>query len=105
MGPPLSSINRSVLIGAYYFVSPMAGDIFSVKAIANIADWYQKWWGKLENAKRLAEEPYKNLDKVQKIQFAGYVTQQYVAKSIGSQRIPVNVYERIIQDRLTEKPL
>lgn len=100
MGPSLGSINRSVLIAADYFISPMSIDIFSLKAIANIAAALKKWKSLLEAGLLANEEPdeigieYAHWD----LKFVGYVTQQYTAKtdSKGNRR-PVKAYDRIMQ--------
>ena len=99
VGPSLGSINRAVLLGSQYFISPMSTDIFSVKAIENIAtwfaDWTKKWITGLENSDAADSDfPAPTSDHVA---FAGYVTQQYFAKkdSSGARR-PVSAYDKII---------
>lgn len=106
MGPALSSINRAALISADYFISPMASDLFSIKAIENIASWYKKWNAGWEIAKQHSDLKELNLSQMKEVKFAGYVTQQYIAKrQAGIGRRPVKAYEdlinqveRIIQD-------
>ena len=43
IGPSLGSLNRTVLLGTQYFVSPMGADLFSIFGIKNIADWLDQW--------------------------------------------------------------
>ena len=98
VGPSLGSINRAVLLGCDYFVSPMSIDIFSLKAIENIAkwfgDWTKKWESGLQNSD--AEEGDIPVEIPALVTFAGYVTQQYLAKADSSgARRPVKAYERI----------
>lgn len=97
MGPALSSINRAVLIGADYFVSPMSSDLFSSKAIENIAAWYKKWHAGWDMACKHPDLQELELTKIQELTFAGYVTQQYVAKRQADGGIrPVKAFEEII---------
>lgn len=102
VGPSLGALNRSVLIACDFFVVPMASDIFSILAIGNMSQALQKWKRGLEKglADYLAEEntPYVMGNAVidWKLQFAGYVTQQYTAKMVRGVRQPVSAYERII---------
>lgn len=49
VGPSLGSINRAVLLGCDYFLSPMSIDIFSLKAIKNISSALREWKRRLEH--------------------------------------------------------
>lgn len=104
VGPSLGAINRAVLIASQYFVMPMSSDIFSLMAIRNIANSLTKWRRGLE--KGLADfesnegSPYNLHDRQVSWQltFAGYVTQQYTAKTtVDKVRRPVKAYDRIIR--------
>jgi cellulose biosynthesis protein BcsQ len=101
VGPSLGSINRSVLLACDYFVSPMTIDIFSLKAVENIRISIETWKKQLKTA-------IDNLDDKDalpagikldmQIRFAGYVTQQYKAKTDGlGGLVAVNAYERIMK--------
>jgi cellulose biosynthesis protein BcsQ len=43
IGPSLGSLNRTVLLGMQYFVSPMGADLFSIFGVRNIAEWLTHW--------------------------------------------------------------
>jgi cellulose biosynthesis protein BcsQ len=97
VSPSLGAINRSILLTADYFVSPMSIDIFSLKAFNNIAKWIAEWredWTRgLENVRDKKKLP--NLKHGQAA-FIGYVTQQYLAKRDASgERRGVKAYETI----------
>jgi len=103
VGPSLGAINRAILIGSDFFVVPMSSDIFSLMAIKNISLSLTKWKRALE--KGLAD--YETEEGVcydlngkpvsWSLSFAGYVTQQYTAKTVEGQRRPVKAYEKIIR--------
>ena len=105
MGPSLGSINRSVLLAADYFVTPMSIDIFSLRAIQNISTWLFKWRKQLESGIALADDisDFKTdigvNDLSVRLNFAGYVTQQYTAKknSEGKRR-PVKAFDKIMKN-------
>ena len=96
VSPSLGAINRSVLIACDYFLSPMSVDIFSLRALENIATALESWSRQL--ARGLEENPdpedlpIKNYD--WRLRFAGYVSQQYIAKrdSEGNQRPVAHVF-------------
>ncbi|GHF93279.1 MULTISPECIES: ParA family protein [Amycolatopsis] len=101
MGPSLGAINRSVLIGADFFVTPMSIDIFSLRAIDNIAISIKNWRKQLHNG--LAQNENKDDLEVKdprwKLQFLGYVTQQYTAKrNADGERRPVRAYDNIMNE-------
>jgi cellulose biosynthesis protein BcsQ len=95
VGPSLGSINRAVLLGAHYFISPMSTDIFSLKAIENIASWFSDWTKKWS----IMVDNYSFDDMTLErrgVVFAGYVTQQYFAKRVGGVRRAVGAYDKIL---------
>ncbi|MGL4634689.1 MAG: ParA family protein [Beijerinckiaceae bacterium] len=97
VSPSLGAINRSILLSADYFVSPMSIDIFSLRAFENIAKWIEEWqkdWKiGISNVKDIKQLP--NL-KYGKADFLGYVTQQYLArKDASGERRGVKAYDNI----------
>jgi cellulose biosynthesis protein BcsQ len=101
VGPSLGSINRSVLLACDYFVSPMTIDIFSLKAVENISTSIENWKKQLRTALENLQDQDALPDEVNPklaIQFAGYVTQQYKAKTDGSGGlVAVQAYEKIMR--------
>lgn len=97
VSPSLGAINRSILLSADYFMSPMSIDIFSLKAFENIAEWIADWsrdWDVgIENVKDTSKLPDLHYGQAK---FLGYVTQQYLAKRDSSgRRRGVRAYEQI----------
>jgi cellulose biosynthesis protein BcsQ len=104
VGPSLGALNRTVLLGCDYVVTPFGCDIFSLLGIRNISSWIANWKRQYERA--LAnlneDEPgvvagypvITNLDL--KFRFAGYSVQQYVTKTFKTGKRPVRAYEQIM---------
>lgn len=105
LGPSLGSINRSVLIGCDYFVTPMGSDIFSILGVRNIATWLNSWIGYYENGIQLCEK--QTPDRIKqfnipntlsiKAGYLGYTIQQYITKTRDGVRRATKAYEEIIQ--------
>lgn len=98
MGPSLGSINRAVLVAVDFFMTPMSTDIFSVRAIDNISLSLASWKKKLERALEDIADPSEELeinDPHWRLQFLGYFTQQYTAKTIRGKKQPVNAFDKI----------
>lgn len=99
VSPSLGAINRSIMLSADYFISPVSLDIFSLKAFENIASWIEGWWREWENGLSTTRRP----ELIPKLgysrpEFIGYVTQSYLAKrDKEGQRRAVQAYENIRQ--------
>lgn len=108
VGPSLGALNRSVLIGVDFFLSPMGCDIFSLIGITNIAEWLHEWRENYAAAltlceKRSAEEAQKYSEDIardahSRSRFIGYTVQQYITKTIRKKRRATSAYETILND-------
>lgn len=104
VGPSLGSLNRTILIGASYFVTPMGADIFSIVGIRNIAEWLRDWSKTYDAGLRLCEERHPkalnqfDISPVDRVtaEFVGYTVQQYITKSKQGVRRPTEAFERIL---------
>jgi len=110
VSPSLGAINRSVLVGSDAFVTPMAPDLFSLYALDNITEWFERWLGEYYHGRGEAQEQLKTIDydvtlpEPLPIQsgFLGYTIQQYVSRSSGGEIRQTEAYEqhrREIPDR------
>lgn len=106
IGPSLGSLNRTVLLGTQYFVSPMGADLFSIFGVRNIAEWLTHWLGvygtgfDLSNHDSPGALAEFNIEKEPPIRhgFVGYTVQQYITKSKGGVRRATKAYERLLED-------
>ena len=104
VGPSLGSLNRTVLIGADYFVTPMGADIFSIVGIRNIAEWLRTWRKVYGTGLELCEDRHPHALEEFRIsrgeraaaQFVGYTVQQYITKSKKGVRRPTQAFESIL---------
>jgi cellulose biosynthesis protein BcsQ len=105
VGPSLGAINRSVLLGCDYFVTPMGTDIFSILGIRNISQWlgeairsYEHGIARCEERSPGGFERY-GIPKLPSISngFAGFTLNQYLTRSKGGERVATERYEEIIR--------
>ncbi|MBD8871839.1 AAA family ATPase [Rhodanobacter sp. DHB23] len=102
MGPSLGALNRSVLLAVDYFVMPLSVDIFSLMAVQNIINSLDNWKQSLCDAIQRHERQEGEAFRIHgsavawNLKFAGFVMQQYKAKSKEGIRQPVAAFERII---------
>lgn len=105
IGPSLGSLNRSVLLGAQHFVSPVGADLFSIFGIRNISDWLKEWLKTYARGLELAEETSHGTLSQYQISlkppiskgFAGYTVQQYITKSKEGVRRATLAYENLLK--------
>ncbi|MFQ1884149.1 MAG: ParA family protein [Shewanella sp.] len=108
VGPSLGAINRSVLMASDYFLIPMAVDVFSLMALENINLSLKKWKkGITEGLDKYQEEESETYeingrDFEWSLKFAGYVMQQYKAKTVRGEKVHVKAYE-IISKKIPDK--
>lgn len=104
LGPSLGSINRCVLIGCDYFLTPMGTDIFSILGVKNIANWIDHWVDLYEKSIVLCEQRYPGrlkgfgITELPQIKhgYLGYTMQQYITKSKEGVRRATVAYENIL---------
>lgn len=100
--PSLGAINRSALIGADRFVTPMAADLFSLYALDNIATWFHRWLDGYRDARgaaitELEATGYEDLIPAElpiENGFVGYTVQQYVSRASGGNIRRVQAYDQ-----------
>jgi len=99
MSPSLGAINRSIIIGCDYFMTPLSSDIFSLFAIENIGQSIQNWTDLfIDGYKRNTSESIKHIfGDIASVKYLGYVVQQYTSKTVEGRRRPVMAYEKILQ--------
>jgi cellulose biosynthesis protein BcsQ len=108
VGPSLGALNRSILIGADYFIAPMGCDIFSLIGIENIANWIKQWRAYYDKAyaevktahaaelKEFAGEVRAASEDMSR--FVGYTVQQYITKTIREEKRATIAYEAILNE-------
>lgn len=104
IGPSLGALNRSVLVGVDYFLAPMGCDIFSLIGIDNIAEWLTNWRDLYAQGLSYAEKQHPG-DLAKHIvqpanemcSFLGYTVQQYITKTIRSERRATTAFEEILK--------
>lgn len=105
VGPSLGALNRTILLGSDYIVTPFGCDIFSLLGIKNISSWIYGWKKQYERALHNLSEDEPGVvakypiitDLDAQFRFAGYSVQQYVTRTFSTGRRPVQAYDRIMQ--------
>ena len=98
MSPSLGALNRSVLIGSDYFVTPVEADLFSLYALENIGTWISDWSKVFDTAANQFNDSGIIDDLASALQvrygWAGYTVQQYVSRNSAGQTRSIKSYDR-----------
>lgn len=105
VGPSLGAINRSVLLGCDYFITPMGTDIFSILGLRNISKWLLDATTTYEHGITQCEKKSPGgLERFSiptscgiRTGFAGYTLNQYLTKSKSGERVATDRYEEILK--------
>lgn len=100
--PSLGAINRTALIGADHFVTPVSADLFSLYALDNIATWLHRWLRIYSNARNAAVPELETTGYISLLPeelpirtgFVGYTIQQYVSRASGGEVRRVKAYDQ-----------
>ncbi len=94
IGPSLGALNRSVIIGTDFVLTPTAADLFSLYALENIADWIGHWGRQFNGAVGRVVDAYADdalaaglrPQEALRASYLGFTIQQYVSKSSSDGR-------------------
>ena len=109
LSPSLGAINRTALLAADYFISPMSCDIFSLVAIRNIRQWFDKWVSYYNNKHAIFKSEKMhvwsqiNQDIKPEVTinsgFLGYTLQSYISRKDAEGTVrTTHSYQRIIDN-------
>lgn len=109
LSPSLGAINRTALLAADYFVAPMSCDIFSLVAIKNIKQWFEKWIiyydSKCEAFRSEKSHIWNQISSIAKPRvtinrgFIGYTLQSYISRKDAQGNVrTTQSYKRIIDN-------
>jgi cellulose biosynthesis protein BcsQ len=90
VGPNVGALNRTILLDSDYFATPVAADLFSLRALATVGRSLGRWIRDWETVRHLASSAdQKQLLHGQPV-YAGYITSAY---KVSSGRIPTHPHE------------
>jgi len=100
VGPNVGALNRAILLDCDYFVTPVAADLFSLRALSTVGRSVAKWIGDWQTILSLASaEDRKQLPKGMP-SYLGYVTSAYKVKKGRSAALPHADWESKIAPRV-----
>jgi cellulose biosynthesis protein BcsQ len=109
LSPSLGALNRTALLAADYFAAPMSCDIFSLVAIKNIRQWFEKWIAFYDSrCTQFRIDKSHIWDQIAAVTkekatihngFLGYTLQSYISRKDGDGKVrTTQSYQKIIDN-------
>ena len=103
LGPNVGALNRAVLLGCDYFITPVAADLFSLRALStvgrSVAKWITDWQTIRELANGQDEAPLLSGRPC----YLGYITSAFKVRKGNNATDPHAQWERRIAPRVRDK--
>ncbi len=103
VGPNVGPLNRTILLDCDYFATPVAADLFSLRALSTVGRSLARWIRDWATVRQLASKPA--LDKLLtgRPVYLGYVTSTYKVSSGRSATKPHEYWEAKIAPRVKSR--
>lgn len=103
VGPNVGALNRAVLLDCDYFLTPVAADLFSLRALSTVGRSVGKWITDWQTILDLASVPDKKRLFHGKPSYLGYVTSAFKVNSGASAANPHAEWEKKIAPRVRDR--
>lgn len=103
IGPNVGPLNRTILLGSDAFVTPVAADLFSLRALSTVGRAVDRWIRDWATIRGLASESAKRRLLSGTPIYLGYVTSAYKVFSGRSSTKPHDYWERKIAPRVKDR--
>ena len=90
VGPNVGALNRTILLDSDYFATPVAADLFSLRALATVGRSLGRWIRDWETVTNLASPEDRKQLLRGKPEYLGYITSAY---KVSSGRVPTRPHE------------
>lgn len=103
VGPNVGALNRAILLDSDYFVTPVAADLFSLRALSTVGRAISKWISDWKTIVKLATpDERKRLLKGHPV-FLGYITSAFKVSSGARKALPHDFWEAKIAPRVAKR--
>lgn len=103
VGPNVGALNRAVLLDCDYFITPVAADLFSLRALSTVGRAMAKWVRDWDTVKSLAEPRNTELLLKGDPAFLGYITSAFKVNSGRNATNPHADWEARIAPRVRDR--
>jgi cellulose biosynthesis protein BcsQ len=102
-GPNVGALNRAVLLDSDYLITPVAADLFSLRALTTVGRSVGKWVKDWETVRSLATPKEQARLLLGKPKYLGYVTSAFKVSKGKKKAQPHNIWEGMIAPRVSKR--
>lgn len=102
LGPNVGALNRTILLDSDCFATPVAADLFSLRALATVGRALSRWIRDWETVRHLASNEDRKKLLVGQPRYLGYITSAYKVSSGRIATRPHEYWEKKIAPRVRE---
>lgn len=102
MGPSVGPLNRAILLGCDYFLTPVAPDLFSLRALTSVGEAVSRWVSDWKTVQMLAPQDARHRLIPGHPTYLGYVVSAFKAYG-GSKSQPHKYWENKIAPRVARR--
>jgi cellulose biosynthesis protein BcsQ len=103
LGPNVGALNRAILLDCDYFITPVAADLFSLRALSTLGGSLARWIRDWQTIRSLADPVSLPALPSGKPAFMGYVTSAFKVNAGRSAANPHEDWERRIAPRVRDR--
>ena len=103
VGPNVGALNRAILLDCDYLITPVAADLFSLRALTTVGRSIAKWINDWQTIRGLASPADKRRIPVGKPAFMGYITSAFKVNAGRNAANPHAEWERKIAPRVRDR--
>jgi cellulose biosynthesis protein BcsQ len=103
VGPNVGALNRAILIDCDYFITPVAADLFSLRALSTVGRSVAKWITDWQTIRQLASPTDRPSLPRGKPTYLGYITSAFKVNSGRSAADPHADWEKRIAPRVRDR--
>ena len=103
VGPNVGPLNRTILLDVDFFATPVAADLFSLRALSTVGRALARWIDDWSTVRRLASTQDRTRILKGKPQYLGYITSSYKVSSGRQATRPHEYWEAKIAPRVRDR--
>jgi cellulose biosynthesis protein BcsQ len=103
VGPNVGPLNRTILLDSDYFATPVAADLFSLRALSTVGRSLARWIRDWETVRSLASDTDRQTLIHGKPKYIGYITSAYKVSSGRNSTKPHDYWEGKIAPRVSNR--
>jgi cellulose biosynthesis protein BcsQ len=103
VGPNVGALNRAIILDSDYFITPVAADLFSLRALTTVGKAIARWISDWKTVRGLATDPDKKRLLHGTPIYLGYVTSAFKVSSGAKKANPHQLWENKIASRVSRK--